>query len=55
MPNQPWHKIRALGNIIRHEYDVIEPDRLFDIVATALPGLCSACEITLRKIQEDKE
>jgi uncharacterized protein with HEPN domain len=55
MPNQPWHKIRALGNIIRHEYDVIEPDRLFDIVATALPGLCSACEITLRKIQEDQE
>jgi uncharacterized protein with HEPN domain len=41
--------------MIRHEYDAIEPDLLFDIVVTALPGLCAACEITLRKIQEDKE
>jgi len=49
MPDQPWHKIRALGNIIRHEYDVIEPDRLFDIVATALPGLCAPAKLRCAK------
>jgi hypothetical protein len=36
MPDQPWHKIRALGKILRHKYDPIAQDRLFDIVQTDL-------------------
>jgi uncharacterized protein with HEPN domain len=52
MPDQPWHKIRAFGNILRHEYDAIEPDRLFDIVKTELPSLSAACVTTLQRIQE---
>ena len=42
MPDQPWHKIRAFGNVLRHEYDTVEPDRLFNIAKTDLPNLCTA-------------
>jgi uncharacterized protein with HEPN domain len=42
MPDQPWQKIRSFGNVLRHEYDAIREDRLFEIVTTDLPGLCAA-------------
>jgi RHS repeat-associated protein len=31
VPGQPWQEIRALGNRLRHEYDAIREDRLWDI------------------------
>ena len=49
VPNQPWAKIRALGNRLRHEYDSIREDRLWDIVEADLPGLCAACENALQR------
>jgi uncharacterized protein with HEPN domain len=30
VPGQPWQEIRALGNRLRHEYDAIREDRLWD-------------------------
>ena len=39
MPGQPWQKVRSLGNVLRHEYDGIEEDRLFDVVRKELPSL----------------
>lgn len=50
MPDQPWHKIRAFGNVLRHEYDNVEHDRLFEVVKTDLPGLLAACETALQKL-----
>lgn len=47
MPDQPWPKIRSLGNRLRHEYDGIREDRLWDIVQTDLASLCAACETAL--------
>ena len=32
MPDQPSQKIRAFGNVLRHEYDEIRQDWLFEIV-----------------------
>lgn len=52
MPDQPWHKIRAFGNALRHEYDTVQPDRLFNVVKTDLPNLCTACETALRNLQQ---
>ncbi len=43
VPGQPWQEIRALGNRLRHEYDAIREDRLWDIVQIDLPPLCAAC------------
>ena len=50
VPGQPWRQIRALGNRLRHEYDAIREDRLWDIVQHDLPGLCAACEQALRRL-----
>ncbi len=50
MPNQPWPAIRALGNQLRHAYDVILPDRLWDVVMNELPSLRAACRDALGKL-----
>ncbi len=47
MPDQPWHKIRTFGNVLRHEYDLVEEGRLWEIVKTDLPGLFAAAEEAL--------
>jgi len=50
VPDQPWQDVRSLGNRLRHEYDNILKDRLWEIVRDDLPSLCAACEGTLRRI-----
>jgi uncharacterized protein with HEPN domain len=52
VPAQPWEQIRALGNRLRHEYDAVREERIWDIVQNDLPGLCSACEEALRRLRE---
>ena len=52
LPTQPWHKIKAFGNVLRHEYDDILKPRLWDIVQNDLPPLLSASEAALQKLQE---
>jgi uncharacterized protein with HEPN domain len=52
VPGQPWKAIRALGNRLRHEYDAIREDRLWDIVQTDLLPLCAACEDALQRLRE---
>jgi uncharacterized protein with HEPN domain len=51
VPGQPWQAIRALGNRLRHEYDAIREDRLWDIVQIDLPPLSAACEAALRRLR----
>ena len=52
VPDQPWQSVRALGNRLRHEYDTIREDRLWDIVQTSLGTLCSACENALARLEK---
>ena len=52
MPEQPWQKIRAFGNRLRHEYDDIREDRLWDIVQVDLPTLLTACEAALHRLRD---
>jgi uncharacterized protein with HEPN domain len=49
-PGQPWHKIKAFGNVLRHEYDDIVRDRLWDVVRNDLPPLVATCEASLRTL-----
>lgn len=51
VPGQPWKEIRALGNRLRHEYDAIREDRLWDIVQVDLPPLCAAREEALQRLR----
>jgi uncharacterized protein with HEPN domain len=55
MPDQPWKEIRALGNRLRHEYDAIREDRLWDIVKVDLPVLSAACEDALRRLPQGQD
>jgi uncharacterized protein with HEPN domain len=54
VPGQPWQEIRALGNRLRHEYDAIREDRLWDIVQVDLEPLCTGCEEALRRLREEQ-
>ena len=32
VPGQPWADIRSIGNVLRHEYDGIDPDTVWRII-----------------------
>jgi len=42
-PGPPWRKIRGFGNVLRHEYQLVRRDLVWEIV-TNLPPLREACE-----------
>lgn len=46
-PDLPTHKVRGLGNRLRHQYELIEPRIIWDTVVDELPGLRAACERAL--------
>jgi uncharacterized protein with HEPN domain len=50
IPEQPWNKIRGLGNRLRHEYDAIQRDQLWLYIERDLPNLVGSCENALRKL-----
>jgi uncharacterized protein with HEPN domain len=52
---QPWEEIGALGNRLRHEYDSIRADRLWDTVQIDLPSLCEAYEAALQSYFKEPE
>jgi uncharacterized protein with HEPN domain len=39
VPEQPWRAIRSLGNILRHEYEGVDLNAIWRIVADDLPAL----------------
>ena len=47
-PTLPFHAVRGLGNMLRHEYDRIDLRLLFVTVKDRLPELKVACEQALR-------
>jgi uncharacterized protein with HEPN domain len=49
-PNQPWRQISALGNRIRHEYDRLRAERIWEIVENDLLALKVACRQALEKL-----
>ena len=42
-PHLPVHAVRGLGNMLRHEYDVIDPVSIFNTITEELPALRAAC------------
>lgn len=51
-PDQPWDKIRSLGNVLRHGYDEIDLHVIWLIVRSDLPSLRRACEGALTKLRQ---
>lgn len=46
-PSMPMHAIRGLGNVLRHEYDLIDYAIIWHTVTDQLPQLRSDCENAL--------
>ncbi|MGZ8363127.1 MAG: HepT-like ribonuclease domain-containing protein [Caulobacteraceae bacterium] len=45
---QPWKEIIGSGNIYRHDYQAVAPERVWKTVVEDLPGLLDAAEAALR-------
>lgn len=50
-PEQPWPAIRAIGNILRHQYDEVDPAVIWRIVRDDLPSLRAAVERALAALR----
>lgn len=42
IPDQNWHEIRAVGNVLRHMYDDVDPEIIWQIATVDLPRLSAA-------------
>jgi uncharacterized protein with HEPN domain len=51
-PEVEWHKIHALGNLLRHEYRHIDPEILWSIVTEHLDALDGAAAALLESSKE---
>jgi uncharacterized protein with HEPN domain len=53
IPDQPWSAIRAVGNVLRHEYDRVDPDVIWRIVSGDLASLKKAVESSLNTLRRE--
>ena len=54
-PDQPWSGIRAVGNVLRHEYDAVDPTVIWHIVEKDLVPLRRAVEKAIRILGDGNE
>jgi uncharacterized protein with HEPN domain len=55
IPDQPWGQIRAVGNILRHEYDRVDPIFIWRIVNEDLQPLKVAIQSTLERLRRESD
>jgi uncharacterized protein with HEPN domain len=48
-PEVPWRDIRGIGNWLRHSYDRIDPETIWNTVQDDLPPLKGAVGLALRQ------
>ena len=54
MPSQPWGDIRGMGNRLRHAYDRVSVDVIWDAACSDLPGLAVDARRALAQLQADQ-
>ena len=52
-PGIPWPEVRGLGNRLRHEYDLVDPVRLWRLIQRDLPVLRRAVSVALKELDGD--
>jgi uncharacterized protein with HEPN domain len=52
-PEIPWPRIRAIGNVLRHEYHGLSDTIIWRVVTDELPALKTAVEALLHRFDED--
>jgi uncharacterized protein with HEPN domain len=51
MPGQPWNDIRGMGNRLRHGYDRINADIVWDTIRNRLPGLKADAQLAFDRLR----
>lgn len=49
-PGIPWHEIAGIGNVLRHEYEVVSDPVVWNVVHEYLPALESAVQRMLQRL-----
>jgi uncharacterized protein with HEPN domain len=52
MPDQPWSDIRAMGNVLRHDYDSVNPNVIWHIIENDLRPLKQAVDSAIVVLRE---
>lgn len=55
IPDYPWSEVRGLGNHLRHAYDRIDPDVVWEIVNEDLPVLRAKCRAVISRLDRETE
>ena len=53
-PQIPWKDIAGIGNVLRHRYDTVSDDRIWEIVTLDLRALGTAVKKMIAKHQSRK-
>lgn len=53
-PQIPWRKIASFGNVVRHEYEDIDDQVLWDIVKNHLDPLEDVCRVELENLRRSE-
>ncbi len=54
MPNQPWGDIRGMGNRLRHAYDRVDVDIVWQTAQARLPELARDARRALARLQSTR-
>jgi uncharacterized protein with HEPN domain len=54
-PAVPWPSVRALGNFLRHEYDRVDPGRVWVLIEDDLGPLKAASQRALDQLRQAEE
>jgi uncharacterized protein with HEPN domain len=49
-PEIEWHAIRGIGNILRHEYERVETEVLWQVATSSVPQLAPVIERMIRDL-----
>jgi len=53
MPDQPWGDIRGMGNRLRHAYDRVDVNIVWNTAQVRLPELAAGAGLALAQLQGD--
>ena len=53
-PQIPWKDIAGIGNVLRHRYDTVSDDRIWEVVSLELRALRSAVKKIMAKHERRK-
>ena len=46
-PSSPWRQIKAMRNIVAHNYGTVDPETTWEIISDDIPALKKYCEAIL--------